>query len=546
LTITPALLNVTANNKSRTYGAANPAFDGILTGIQNGDNITAIFTTTATPASPVGTYPITPVLSDPDNKLGNYTVTTNNGTLTIAPALLSVIANNKSRTYGAANPAFDGVLTGILNGDNITAIFTTTATPASPVGTYPITPALSDPDNKLGNYTVTTNNGILTITSALLSVTANNKSRTYGAANPAFDGILTGIQNGDNITAIYTTTATPASPAGSYAITPILQDPTGKLGNYAVTINNGTLTIAPAPLSVSANNKSRTYGTANPVFDGILTGLQNGDNITAIFTTTATPASPVGTYPITPVLQDPTGKLGNYSVTVNNGVLTVTPTALVITADNKTKILNAPNPVFTVSYSGFVLGEGPNVLGGSLVCTSTAVTGSPVGTYPIACSGQTATNYSISYVPGTLSVIYASSGRCFTDPGHVILPPIRSDGTSMFERERDVEAEFRVCDNNGIPIGTPGTVTSFRIVQVISGGVVNNVNLPVPSEDRTSMFHFEGHEKAWAFDIEFSKLPAGSAFVFRVTLNDGSTIDFAFNLKTDRDRDRDDDRDDRH
>ncbi|HEV2991759.1 MAG TPA: MBG domain-containing protein, partial [Candidatus Angelobacter sp.] len=484
--------------------------------------------------------------SDPDNKLGNYTVTTNNGTLTIAPALLSVIANNKSRTYGAANPAFDGVLTGILNGDNITAIFTTTATPASPVGTYPITPALSDPDNKLGNYTVTTNNGILTITSALLSVTANNKSRTYGAANPAFDGILTGIQNGDNITAIYTTTATPASPAGSYAITPILQDPTGKLGNYAVTINNGTLTIAPAPLSVSANNKSRTYGTANPVFDGILTGLQNGDNITAIFTTTATPASPVGTYPITPVLQDPTGKLGNYSVTVNNGVLTVTPTALVITADNKTKILNAPNPVFTVSYSGFVLGEGPNVLGGSLVCTSTAVTGSPVGTYPIACSGQTATNYSISYVPGTLSVIYASSGRCFTDPGHVILPPIRSDGTSMFERERDVEAEFRVCDNNGIPIGTPGTVTSFRIVQVISGGVVNNVNLPVPSEDRTSMFHFEGHEKAWAFDIEFSKLPAGSAFVFRVTLNDGSTIDFAFNLKTDRDRDRDDDRDDRH
>ncbi len=541
--IAPAPLTVTANDKTRQYGQANPSFDGAITGIKNADNITATFTTTATPASPVGTYAITPVLADSDNKLGNYTVTSNNGTLTITPALLTVIVNNKSRAYGVANPLLDGIINGIQNGDNITATYSTTATPASPVGTYPITPQLADPDSKLSNYTITINNGTLTITQALLSVFANNKSRSYGTANPVLDGIITGVQNGDNITATYSTAATPASPVGTYAITPLLSDPDNKLGNYTVAINNGILTITPASLTVSANNKSRTYGAANPTLDGIITGIQNGDNITAIYTTTATANSSVGSYVITPVLQDPTGKLGNYSVTVNNGTLTITRAALVISADNKTKILNAPNPAFTASYSGFVLGEGPGVLSGVLTCTSTAVTNSPVGSYPITCSGQASNNYSITYTPGTLSVIYAPGGTCLGQPGHMVLPPIRPDGSSIFERESHVEAEFRVCDANGAPVSTPGTVTNFRLTQIISGGVAQSVNLPVLSKDGSPVFQFETHERAWAFDIALSKLPAGSAFAFRVTLNDGSTIDFAFNLRTHHDGDDGGDKD---
>ena len=65
---------MTANNASRTYGATNPAFTGTITGIKNGDNITATYATTATVTSPVGNYPITPTLVDPNGKLSNYTV----------------------------------------------------------------------------------------------------------------------------------------------------------------------------------------------------------------------------------------------------------------------------------------------------------------------------------------------------------------------------------------------------------------------------------------------------------------------------------------
>src|SRR5208337_2717502 len=82
----PGVLVVTAANQWRTYGAANPALTGTVTGLQNGDDITATFGTSATPGSPVGTYAIVPSLSDPDGELTNYNVTINNGTLTILPA----------------------------------------------------------------------------------------------------------------------------------------------------------------------------------------------------------------------------------------------------------------------------------------------------------------------------------------------------------------------------------------------------------------------------------------------------------------------------
>jgi hypothetical protein len=530
LTVNPASLTVTAANGSRQYGQANPAFTGTITGIQNGDNITATYSTVADPTSPVGSYAIVPTLVDPDNKLSNYSVTTNNGALTITAAPLTVTADNASRQYGQANPSFTGTITGIQNSDNITATYSTVADPTSSVGTYAIVPSLVDPNNKLGNYSVTTTNGTLTITAASLVVTAADASRLYGQPNPSFGGTITGIQNGDNITATYATSATASSPVGTYAIVPSPVDPGNKLGNYAVTLNNGTLTVTQAPLSATANNKTRAYGQLNPQFDGTLTGVLNNDNITLSFTTAATQTSPVGSYSIAPVLLDPDNKLGNYSVTMNNGTLTINPVPLVITADDATRLLNAPNPVFTATYSGFVLGEEPEVLTGTLVCTTTAVTDSPVGTYPITCSGQSSTNYSITYAPGTLSIIF-SSGSCNGAPGHVILPPIAANGSSVFNFRRAVPAQFRVCDANGASVGTPETVQSFNIIEIITATASQTVNLPVPSRTRNSAFLFDQTNQQWEFVIDNGQLAPLATYVFRITLSDGSKIDFRFGVR---------------
>ncbi|HXA83822.1 MAG TPA: MBG domain-containing protein, partial [Candidatus Dormibacteraeota bacterium] len=424
LTVNPAPLTVNVNNASRAYGDPNPAFTGTITGLKNGDVITANYSTTATQLSPVGTYPITATLVDPNGVLGNYVVTINNGTLTITPAALVITANNAARLYGDPNPPFSGTIAGIKNGDNITAIYTTPATPASPVGTYPIIPAPSDNGTgALANYVVTLNNGSLTVSPSPLTVTADNATRAFGAPNPVFTGTIGGIKNGDNITATYSTPATASSPTGTYPIIPALVDPTGKLSNYSVTINNGTLTVTSAILTVTANNASRFYGDPNPLFTGTISGIQNGDNITATYSSVADPTSPVGTYAIVPTLSDNgTGALVNYVVVSNNGILTVNPAQLTVTAISVSRLYGDANPALSVTIVGIKNGDSITAS-----VSTTADPTSPVGTYPIVATlidptnklgnyTVTINNGTLTVNPAPLSVTAADASRLFGTP----------------------------------------------------------------------------------------------------------------------------------
>jgi hypothetical protein len=93
--------------------------------------------------------------------------------------------------------------------------------------------------------------------------------------------------------------------------------------DYSSATTSVSLVVSPAPLTVTANSMNRSYGQPNPVFTGFITGVTNGDNITADFVCSATTNSPSGAYPIQPVLIDPNNRLGNYTVTTNNGVLTI-------------------------------------------------------------------------------------------------------------------------------------------------------------------------------------------------------------------------------
>jgi hypothetical protein len=112
----------------------------------------------------------------------------------------------------------------------------------------------------------------------------------------------------------------------------------------------------------------------------------------------------VGTYAIIPSLADPNGKLANYTVGSTNGTLTIAAATLVGTVADKSRAYGQNNPTFTVQYSGFVNGEDETVLNGVFVGITPATLGSPVGTYPITGSGQTASNYLVTYLDGTLSI----------------------------------------------------------------------------------------------------------------------------------------------
>ena len=403
LTINPAALTITASNASRLYGAVNPAFGASYVGLVNGDSSSVVsglsLTTPATVASNVGSYAITPSSAS----AANYTIAYAPGALLVTPAALTVTADNKSKVYGAALPAFTASYAGFLNGDTASVVsgltLTPTATAASGVGISTITPA----NAAAANYTITSVAGILTITPASLTITASNASRLYGAVNPAFGASYAGLVNGDTSSVVSSlslaTPATAASNVGSYAITPSA----AVAANYAIAYAPGALLVTPAALTVTAANASKTYGAANPAFSATFGGFLNGDTSSIVsgltFTTPATAASGVGAYAIVPA----GATAPNYALTFSPGSLTINPAALTITADSKGKLYGAALPAFTASYAGFVNGDTASGVTG-LTLTSPATAASGVGTSAITPASATAANYTITPIAGTLTI----------------------------------------------------------------------------------------------------------------------------------------------
>ena len=117
---------MTPNAASKTYGAADPAFTGTLTGFLAADGVTATYSRTAGETVLGSPYTISAVLS-PAGVLSNYAITYNTANFTIDPKAASVTPNAASKTYGAADPAFTGTLTGFLAADGVTATYSRTA-----------------------------------------------------------------------------------------------------------------------------------------------------------------------------------------------------------------------------------------------------------------------------------------------------------------------------------------------------------------------------------------------------------------------------------
>jgi hypothetical protein len=209
-----------------------------------------------------------------------------------------------------------------------------------------------------------------TVNQAPLFVTADDTTRIYAQANPAFTAHYTGFVLGQDPSVLggklsFSTPATTSSNVGHYPITP-----SGLTSsNYAIKYVDGTLTVLPAPFLVVAANASRPYGSPNPVLTSTIVGIQNKDPITATCYTDATLASPAGNYSIVPIPSDGgTGKLFNYAPTIVNGTLTVTPDALLVTslADNgpgslRNILANAPagSTVHFGVYGTITLTSGP-------------------------------------------------------------------------------------------------------------------------------------------------------------------------------------------
>ena len=269
------------------------------------------------------------------NFAGNATYVVSNAAmdLTVNPAPLTITAVAASMVYGASLPPLTYITSGLLGSDTLTVppTLATTATAASHAGNYPVTVAGTAAS---ADYTISYVSGTLTVTPAALTVTADNQSMVYGAALPTLTASYVGFVNGDTLASLGTppTLATTATNGSDVSGSPYAITAGGAVDpDYTFSYVTGVLTVTPAPLTVVVDNLSKVYGQANPDLTGTLSGVVAGDGITASYSTAAGQFSDVGDYPITATLNDPNNLLSNYSVTVTDGALSVTPADQTIT-----------------------------------------------------------------------------------------------------------------------------------------------------------------------------------------------------------------------
>jgi gliding motility-associated-like protein len=405
LTINKVALTVTADPKSKSYdgNVYGGGYTSTISGYVNSENISVVsgsstYIGTSILAVNAGVYLITPVVTG--LSATNYSFTAANGALTINKVALTVTPVDKSKLYGAAIPALTVAYTGLVNGDvapTTLPTISTTALASSPAGTYPIT-ASGAAD---ANYTINYVAGTLTVNKVPLTITAVDKTKVYGAVIPVLTIAYTGLVNGDaGPTATISTTALPSPIVGTYPITA-----TGAVdANYAISYLAGTLTVTKAALTITPEDKSKLYGAAMPALTFSYSGLVNGDlaptTLPAI-STTAVLSSAAGTYPISVS----TAADANYTINYVAGTLTVNKVPLIITAENKSKVYGAIDPIFTYTYSGLVNGDLATATWPTIL--TTALPNSTVGIYPIIPSAATDANYTITYVNGSLTVTKA-------------------------------------------------------------------------------------------------------------------------------------------
>ncbi|HVX64285.1 MAG TPA: MBG domain-containing protein, partial [Pirellulales bacterium] len=489
IAVDPATLTVAANDASRAYGAANPAFTDAISGFVNGDSLgvvsgAASLTTTATLSSAVG----------------NYTISAAQGTLSAANYTFSFVSGSLAVTQVApvvswGAPA-DIIYGAALGGSQLGAIANVPGSFSYTLadGTTPAEGAVlhAGPNQTLivtftptdaVDYSIATAQVVINVAPATLTVTPNDASRVYGAANPAFADTISGFVNGDSPSVVsggasLISSASIVSAAGNYSITAALG--TLNAADYVFVFESATLTVTRATPAVSwINPTDIIYGHAlggaqldatagvqgmfsYTLADGVTPAagavLNAGQNQTLIVTFT------------------PTDTI-NYTTVTALVEINVAPAVLIVTASDASRGYGAANPIFADAISGFVNGEGLGVVSGAASLTTTASTNSALGDYAItaALGTLTAANYTFSFQNGTLTVAQATPVITWSNPADI------SYGNALGGSQLDATANVAGTFSYTLADGT--TLASGVVLQAGLNQTLNVVFTPLDTTD---------------------------------------------------------------
>jgi M6 family metalloprotease-like protein/uncharacterized repeat protein (TIGR02543 family) len=493
LTITKKSLLITAENKAKVYGDVDPVYtvtyNGFITG-DNSSNLTGTLTFNRIAGENVGSYTITPS----GLTALNYTITFETGTLTISKKPLLITADNKEKVYGSPEPTYTVTYNGFVLGDNVanlTGTLLLNRAAGENVGNYTITPS----GLTSTNYNISFANGTLNITQKSLLISADDKEKFYGSADPvltaSYFGFIIG-ENAANLSGTLSINRLAGEDVGYYLITP-----SGLTSsNYAISFVDGILSINQKTLIITANDSQKVYGTSDPNYNVSYDGFIEGDDYSDLIgslTFTREEGEAVGQYAVTPAGLSAM----NYAIDYEDGTLTITPKELIITANSEQKVYGDLDPTFTVTYDGFIEGDGPADLIGAL--SFNRVAGENVGNYAVTPSGLTATNYAIDFEDGALTItpktlhltaddkekVYGDLDPAFTASyaGFVYTDGVESlSGTLTFDRAAGEDVGFYSITPSGL------TSTNYSILYVDGTLAINPKGLIISTNDSQKVY----------------------------------------------------------
>ena len=332
----------------------------------------------------------------PSNQDVVFTIqNTGNATLNIT----SITANGDFSIQGATPSSID------VNDSETITVRMSGSSGGSKSGTLTI----SNDDSDEGTYDISLSG---TVAKANQTITFNSlPTKTFGDTN--FNLSATGGGSGNTVTFVSSNTAVATISGNTVTIvgagnTNITASQAGN-GNYnAASDVMQQLTVNKANQNITFTSlANKTYGDAN--FNLSATGGGSGNTVTFMSSNTAVATISGNTVTIvgagnTNITASQAGN-GHYNAAsdVMQG-LTIDKAALQATAEDKARTVGAANPTFTITYSGFVNGDDASDLDTAPMASTTANTGSLVGTYDINVSGGMDNNYDFTYVKGTLTI----------------------------------------------------------------------------------------------------------------------------------------------
>jgi hypothetical protein len=410
-TITDSIAKANAVVVVTPYTSATTTYDGSahtasvtsITGVHGETGATVGAVTLNSTHTNAGTY-----ASDSWSFTGaaNYNdvgVTTITDSIAKANAVVVVTPyTSATTTYdGSAHSATATSITGVHGETGATVGTVTLNTSHTNAGTY-----AGDTWSFTGaNYN---NVGPTTITDSIAKANAVVVVTPYTSASTIYDGSthtatitsITGVHGETGAIVGAVTLNTTHTNAGTYASDSWSFTGAANYNDVGVTTITDSIAKANAVVVVTPyTSATTTYDGSAHTAAGSATGV-GGVNLKGDLDLSHTTHTNAGAYASDYwTFTDPTGNYLNASSSVSDSIKQA---ALIITANDATKLLGEANPAFTVRYSGFVNGEGPGVLGGTLSFNVTATSST---TYAITPLGLTAGNYSIKFVSGTLTVL---------------------------------------------------------------------------------------------------------------------------------------------